>query len=348
MTKGTRFGLSEADLDYLYSGLTSEEWNFFRAKRIFVTGGSGFIGKWLLCSLLEANQRLGLGLRIEVLTRSIARFKAAAPEIAISSNLGLIQGDVRNFLFPSGPFDIVIHAATDVVDVTSPMETFLTSVEGTKRVLDFAEKCGATDYLFTSSGAIYGRHPAQPTGLAEPCASGPDPTLIKSAYAEGKRAAEWLSIARGADSGLKVKIARIYAQVGPFLALDKHFAMGNFIRDALAGRPIVVNGDGSPVRSYMYAADTTGWLLAMLVRGEPGRAWNVGGLEPISIADLAKLVDELLGSSSGVRVLGDPLSDDASRECYVPNVERALRELAVREPIELRAAILRTAKSLQE
>ena len=167
------------------------------------------------------------------------------------------------------------------------METIL---DGTRRTLDFSAACGCRKLLFVSSGAVYGRQPADVALLDEEFPGGPDPTSPGSAYGEAKRAAELLCVLRGQRAGVEPKIARAFAFVGPYLPLDRHFAIGNFIGDALAGRPIVVRGDGTTVRSYMYGLDLALWLLAILVDGAPGRPYNVGSEEAISIGDLARRV----------------------------------------------------------
>lgn len=339
--------LPEADLDYMYTRLSAYEWTFFKNKRLFITGGTGFIGKWMLSALLEANKRLSLGCQIEILTRSSDAFATVMPQIACARNITLRQGDVRKFEFPSEKFDIVIHAATDVIAKNSPIETFSTCVEGTQNILKFTKFSGATDFLLTSSGAIYGQHPDTEGGVSEDYPGGPDPTLANSAYGEGKRVSEMLACLAASDTGLRVKIGRIYAQVGPYLPLDKHFAIGNFINDVLADREIVIRGDGTPFRSYLHAADTTVWLLAMLVRGSPGRAWNIGGTEGLSIAELAKRVAELLGATKNIKVLTKATSGRRV-ERYVPNVNRAMNELNLSASMSMNEAILRTAKWIKE
>jgi len=338
--------LPKADLDHMFDGLGEADWQYFAGKRLFITGGTGFIGKWMLSALIEADQRLGLNCTIEILTRSPKDFEVLMPHLAMGPNLRLHEGDVRSFQFPKGKFDIVVHGATDVVAQHAPLETFSTCVDGTKRVLDFARVSGAQDFLLTSSGAVYGRHPSTSQGVSESYAGGPDPTLPSSAYGEGKRVSEWLACAQGADTGLRVKIARIYAQVGPYLPMDKHFAIGNFISDALADREIIIRGDGTPFRSYLYAADTAVWLWAMVVRGDAGRAWNVGGGEGISIAALADRVAKLLRSTKGIKVL-TPVNPNCHCEKYLPNVKRAQEELCLPHPISLDDAISRTAQWLR-
>lgn len=343
----TKSVLPEADLNYMFSGLSEEDWRFFSNKRLFITGGSGFIGKWLLSALLTADERLSLNCEIEILSRNPKQFCESFPDIACAKGVVFHKGDVRDFDFPKGMFNIIVHAATDVSAQNKPLETFSTCMDGTKRVLDFAKCSEAEDFLLTSSGAVYGRHPSEPTGLTEEYQGGPDPTSPLSAYGEGKRVSEWLACAVGAETKLRVKVARIYAQVGPYLPMDKHFAIGNFINDVLANREIIIRGDGTPFRSYLYAADTAIWLWAMVLRGASGRAWNVGGDEGLSIADLSLRVSKILGSEKGAKIL-TPVDPDKRVECYVPNVTRAYSELKLPKPITLDEAILRTADWVRE
>lgn len=296
-----------------------------KGERIFITGGTGFFGRWLLEALAWADQRLSLGLQVTVLSREPARFAAVAGPLAAAPMLSWHTGDVRDFDFPAGSFPLVIHAATaasEQFNRSQPMAMFDTIVAGTRRVLEFTERAGAAGILLTSSGAVYGPQPSSLELLPEGFRGGPDPNDPHSAYAEGKRAAEFLA----AGSGLPVKIARGFAFVGPFLPLHAHFAVGNFLRDALEGIPIVIKSDGSPYRSYLYGADLVIWLLAILLNGQPNRPYNVGSDQACSIADLAQRVSQVAGGG-GVKVLGAPSGLPPQR--YVPSIERARMELGL-------------------
>jgi dTDP-glucose 4,6-dehydratase len=162
-------------------------------------------------------------------------------------------------------------------------------------------------------------------------------------YAEGKRAAE-LSCAIAAAGGLPVTVARCFAFVGPHMPFDRHFAIGNFIADAVQGRPIAVKSDGLSQRSYLYMTDLVAALLAVLLRGAPGRAYNVGSERAVSIGDLARLVDRIAGGK-GV-ILGGAPSDPGDR--YVPDTTRLRTELGVVPEIGLEAAIAKTAAWYRE
>jgi len=336
-------GNLQADLEQILDQSTLV-WPSLRGARLFITGGTGFIGCWLLESLCHANRRLGLEAKAVVLTRDPASFRRKAPHLAEDPAVELVRGDVLAFPEVTGEFTHVIHAATDASTQllrTDPLRMFDTVVLGTRNALGWAATKSVERVLFTSSGAVYGRQPPDLERIPDGWAGAPDCTQAGSAYGEGKRAAENLCAIFSHQHGLPVSIARCFAFVGPYLPLETHFAMGNFIRDALHGGPLLVKGDGTPCRSYLYASDLTVWLWHLLVRGEPAVAVNVGSEAAIPIAELAAEVGRLLGSV-GHRILGTPMPGKLP-ERYVPDTTRA-RELGLRQTVSLQEGILRTAR----
>lgn len=316
-----------------------------RGTRLFMTGGTGFVGRSLLRAVLDPSSRFAAGdLHITVLSRSPERFLAEHRVLAADKRIEWIQGDVRSFVAPQERYTHVIHAATDtsVAAAQRPLELIDVIVSGTRRVLDFAARCEAQKVVFTSSGSVYGSQPAQVERLEESFCGAPDTSDPASASGQAKRLAEQLCSIAFHESGLPVKVARLFAFIGEELPLDAHFAIGNFIRDALAGRPIEVQGDGSPVRTYLYGGDLAVWLLTILERGRPNRAYNVGSDEAISIADLAQRVADHVAPGAPVRIAGRR-ADYAGRLRYVPSIERAKADLGLRVDTPLDEAIRRTA-----
>ncbi len=332
--------ISADDLEHCHAQLGESSWRALTGQRLFVTGGTGFVGKWLLATLMDANERFGLDCHITVLSRDPSAFLRDWP--AMVGRVEWLTGDVRDFLVDSARFDIIVHAATDVVAHASPEETFSTCLAGTSRVLALARHCGARRLLLVSSGAVYGLLPFGMTHVPETHLGGPDPLVSGSAYGEGKRASEWLA-AQAADDGLEVKVARVFALVGPHLPLDKHFAIGNFLGAAMAGEEIVIHGDGTPHRSYLHAADMAAQLWAVLLRGQSRRAYNVGAEESVSILDLAKRVTAVLGVAVPIRALQSVPSGHVAQH-YVPDTRRAIDELGLPPPMTLDEALRRTIR----
>jgi dTDP-glucose 4,6-dehydratase len=336
------------DMNHIFEH-TTRLWEDIRGQNIFITGGTGYFGCWLLETLTRVNDRLNLAAKATVLSRNPNAFINKAPHLANHPSVHLIQGDVRDFQFPRGEYRLVIHAATEAsarLNRENPLLMFETIVEGTRRVLEFARTHGTREFLLTSSGAVYGEQPPEMTHIPEDYLGAPDPMDLEGAYGGGKWSAEVLCRLYAHRFGLETKIARCFAQIGPYLPLDIHYAIGNFIRDAMRGDPILVNGDGTPVRSYLYAADLAIWLWTILIKGQPCHPYNVGSERSISIAELADLVRRQIAPRSKV-VIARQAEPSPRRRRYVPSIERARSALKLETWIPLEEAIKRTAAWLK-
>jgi nucleoside-diphosphate-sugar epimerase len=333
-----------ADLEHVLQH-TAPLWEDMRGRQVFITGGTGFFGCWLLESFCYVNRRLALDARATVLTRSPEAFAIKAPHLASDPSVTLLTGDVRDFIFPEGDFPFVIHAATEASAhqaANAPLEMLTTILSGTQRTLEFAACHGTRRFLLTSSGAVYGRQPADVAHLPESYAGAPDPLDPNSVYSEGKRASELMCALFHKTTGLECAIARCWAFCGPHLPLDTHFAIGNFIGDVLAGRSIEIKGDGTARRSYLYGADLAIWLWTMLFRAPSLVPINVGSANDVSILELAQAVVTTLNPSTAIHVAGRP-SPGAALARYAPSVERAKELLGLEETIDLQESIRRTA-----
>ena len=330
------------DLDHILAQ-TEKVWEALRGASLFITGGTGFVGIWLLESLLLANQALHLNLRVVALMRDPGRFAECHPHLSLNPALVLHRGAMEDFEFPEGDFTHVIHAATTPYPLAPEInrrKVFDRDLDGTRHVLDFASKKRIRRLLFTSSGAVYGRQPPELSRIPEEYSGAPPTIDGGSGYGQAKRASEFLCVTSGAEHGYDVVIARLFAFVGPYLPLDSIFAVGNFVRDALRGGPIVVQGDGTPFRSYLYAADMAIWLWTMMVKGQAGEAYNVGSGEAITIRDLAARVAEINELECPVNVL-TPANPGQPASRYVPDVSKAARDLGLQPLIALDDSIAR-------
>ncbi|NLI78224.1 MAG: NAD(P)-dependent oxidoreductase [Candidatus Riflebacteria bacterium] len=331
-----------ADLDWILER-TAPLWADLAGQDLFLSGGTGFFGRWLLESFLAANDRLDLRARVTVLSRDPARFRARFPHLGDHPAVRWHQGEITAFTPPAGRFPFVIHGATEAsvkLNLEAPLVMFDTITAGTRRVLDLAAGAGTRRFLFVSSGAVYGPQPPDLPLVAETHPGAPDPFDPAAAYGLGKRAAEFLGAVWGREPGRAFTAARCYAFVGPHLPLDQHFAAAQFIRAGRAGGPIVVAGDGRPVRSYLYAADLAVWLWTILLRGAPGEAYNVGSDQPVSIRELADRVAAAFSPSPAIEVCQPPGPGPAPR--YVPSIDKARRQLGLDVGIPLDDGIRRT------
>ncbi|WP_343655872.1 NAD(P)-dependent oxidoreductase [Paraburkholderia caribensis] len=328
------------DLDRIVAE-TGDVWNTLRGSRWFVTGGTGFIGSWLLEAIQHANACMGADIDVTVLSRSPEKAVSAAPHLFQSRNISLVPGDVTTFDMNVGSVDVCIHAATDVADPVRASDyarIFDVGVTGTRRVLDAAQKNGAKHFLLTSSGAVYGTQPLTLDRIPESYSGAPDPLDHRTAYGQGKRASEWLASSYGVSHAMSVSVARIFALLGPGLPLDGPFAAGNFIRDAGRGEPVRVR-DGKPFRSYLYVADACIWLLRIMHDGAGRGAYNVGSERAVSIAHLARMVAQACNLEPQS---GDEIQTQGTPSRYVPETSKARNELGLSEHITLEVGLSNT------
>lgn len=331
---GTPTSIFTEDLDAVLDA-TRADWEALRGKRIAVTGGTGFVGRWMLESFLHANERLTLNAACTVLTRRPDAFRASAPHVALHPAIDIVEGDVRTADFPDEQWYGVIHAAADPQSrFTSGEDIGDVIVNGTRRMIGNAFMRHAEKFLFISSGAVYGTLHGAPADEYE---TSPDQSELLTSYARSKRAAERVCL--DAHAAFAPVIARLFAFVGPLLPLDEQFAVGNFIGDGLAGRTVNVRGDGSAVRSYLYAADMAAWLWMAFFRGSPHGIYNIGSAEAHTITDIAERTASLFEPRPRV-VTGAGASGAGTY--YVPSVARITSELGARETTDITTALEKT------
>jgi nucleoside-diphosphate-sugar epimerase len=341
--------LPSVDLHHILDH-TRDAWEDLRNAHIFITGGTGFFGCWLLESFVFANRQLNLNASVSILTRTPDAVKQRMPRLVLDPAISLIEGDVRTFAFPKQRYSHILHAATDAsakLNNENPLLMLDTIIEGTRHVLDLAVQCRVERLLMVSSGAVYGRQPSEITHVPEDYPGSPDPLDPASAYGIGKRTAEQLCALYAKQHGISSTIARCFAFVGPHLPLNIHFAIGNFIRDAIQGIPIVVKGDGTPYRSYLYAADLAIWLWTIFLRGSSGQAYNVGSEEAVTIAETAQIVANEMTPQSSIKI-SESASPSQPVQRYVPSTRKARVELGLKQWVPVSEGVRRTISYCRE
>ena len=309
---------------------------------IFMTGGTGFFGRALLRHWVAIEEEGLFSEEVGILTRSPQDFLDSHPEFSKLSWLKFFEGDVLEYstLPKNIEIDRIIHAATESTNgaTLTPFKTYNDITIGTKNILNFAVHNNVRRFLLTSSGAVYGPQPETLEEIPESYLGIPDPLDPMSAYSMAKRASEHLCCLYNDLYGVESVVARCFAFVGQDLPLSAHFAIGNFIQDALYNNEINVAGDGTPVRSYMNQSDLAGWLVCILDKGVAGRAYNVGSDHSISISNLAHLVRDILSPNKPV-VFRNGDGGFQGRNVYIPDITRAKRELRLAINISLSQSI---------
>ncbi len=264
---------------------------------ILATGATGFVGTWLTELLTWSADRLAIAPRLVLVSRDPSGFARRHPHLARHRCVQLITGDVRRqTTLPASADLVVAGASASVASGDAPTEAAMRAVAAANARLarDYAAR--GCRVLYLSSGAAGRERP--------------------DAYGEEKLAAEALLHDPQLDASAIV--ARLFTFVGPHLPLGLHFAVGNFLADALARRPVTVAGDGTAVRSYLYAADLARYLWVLAVDGAAGGSYDVGSPDAVTIAQLAEAVAALEDPPLPVRRAGTTMASSAG-SVYLPD-----------------------------
>ena len=315
---------------------------------VLLTGGTGFFGRALLRNWISQAQSGEKIARVCVLSRNPQNFLNNYPEFSEQSWLHFHQGDILNPV--SLPYDEVfshvLHAATDstIGPQLTPLKRYIQIVDGTRNMLEYAVEKKIPRFLLTSSGGVYGPQPQGMASIHEDYNGMPDPLRSEHAYSIAKRCAEHLCSLFRENFGLQTVVARCFAFVGKDLPLDAHFAIGNFINDALNERDILVNGDGSPIRTYLDQRDLAIWLCTLMYSGVDGEAYNVGSDVQVSIQELATIVRDTLAPRMLIVNSHQPNINNF-RNKYVPNISKAREQFKLKVNYSLKQSILDVAIS---
>lgn len=312
--------------------------------KILLTGGTGFFGKALLRHWC-LNEDNGLVTpRVYVLSRSPKEFIENYPEFKSRKWLTLHLGNIlEQKTLPIDEFTHILHAATDSTLglKLNPLERYIQIVDGTRNMLEFAVAKRIPRFLLVSSGGVYGAQPLGMKRIPETFHGIPDPLNSENVYSMAKRITEHLCAIFNAQYGVETIIARCFTFIGRDLPLNAHFAAGNFIRDALYTSEIIVEGDGTAVRSYMDQRDLAEWLIKILMCGIKGKAYNVGSDESISIRELAFLIRDTIAQSKPVKIIGVEKIQNY-KNIYVPSIIKAKNDLGLKINYSLEESIKET------
>ena len=272
-------------------------WDSLRGANVLVSGASGFIGGYLVDSLLFLNESLNLGISVYAMARNPEKL---ARRFTHAQNRGDFVSVIQDIKFPwMSPvkIDLIIHAASEAspkVYLQVPVDTIKTNTLGTMHLLELAKQHQAK-FLFLSSGAVYGDSSEQV--FSETSFGMLDPLHSRACYSESKRLAETLCMAYWQQYQVHTLIARISHTYGPGLNLDDGRVFTDFIADVLSERDIVIRGSGEDSRPFCYITDMLRGLFSIVFKGDFGHAYNVGVDQELTIRELAHLMIKISGKN---------------------------------------------------
>jgi len=302
--------------------------------RVVVAGGAGFLGSHLCDRLIER------GDEVVCLDDFSTGRRENVAQLEGSSRFSMVVADASREVPVDGLVDAVCNLASPASPpayLERPLETLAVGSEGTRRLLELADRHGAR-FLLASTSEVYGDPAVHPQ--VESYRGNVDPVGPRGVYDEAKRFAEAITMASHRARGTDVGIARIFNTYGPRLSPGDGRVVSNFVVQALAGDPITVYGDGSQTRSLCFVDDEVAGLLALLGSGETGPV-NIGNPDERTVLELAHEVLAVTGSGS--EVVFRPLpADDPTRRC--PDITLARRTLGWEPKVALRAGLARTVE----
>ena len=338
----------DSDFQNIYFS-TKKLWKNLKRKKIFITGGTGLFGYWLIRSFVYANEKLKLNSKLYILTRKKNIKKSLIYKLCANKNVSFCIGDIRNFKKIREKFDYIMHGATtsarETYNKQNPEEKFDIILNGTKYILDFAVRNKCKNFLYISSGSVYGNYPKKVSEKNDLSPETNNTISDLNILGESKRRAESLVSIYSKKENFNMKIVRCFSFVGPLIPLDIHYAIGNFLGKSAMNQSITLNSNGKSKRSYMYMSDLAIWLWTILLKGKKNQIYNLGSDKAISILNLAKLINRLTGNKKKIK--SQKLKNTYNNN-YVPSILKAKRDLGLKIKVPLNKAILKTYKNINK
>ena len=302
-----RHPIIESDLRYIAKA--NLEWEIFNNKTIFISGANGFLPAYMVETFLYLKEVSMIeNIKIIALVRDKKKAINRFHHYNENNSLEFICQDVCQPILVDEKIDYVIHAASQASPKfynTDPAGTMLANILGTNNLLELSRKNNSAGFLFFSSSEIYGQVNEFEIPTAENVVGRIDPLLVRSCYAESKRAGETMCISWFHQYGVPAKIVRPFHTYGPGVSLDDGRVFTDFIGDIINNRNIKMTSDGTGIRSYCYIADATIGFFKVLIEGKISEAYNIGNPQAeISILNLAKTLIDLFPNKN-LKVIED-------------------------------------------
>lgn len=276
-------------------------WDRLRDRSLLISGATGMIGSFLVDVLMHRNEKENLNCSVYALGRSEQKAKARFSKYAGDKHLLFVPYDIKQPLVRDeiGNVDYVLHLASNTHPMqyaTDPIGTITTNIIGLQNMLEFAVAHHASRFAFASSNEIYGENRGDTELFDETYCGYIDSNTLRAGYPESKRCGEALCQAYRVQKGMDVVIPRLTRSYGPTLQMSDTKALSQFIKKGIAGEDIVLKSAGTQFFSYSYTADSVSGLLAVLLKGKSGEAYNIADEKSdITLKDLAQIIADYVG-----------------------------------------------------
>ena len=330
--KRSRQQITSEDCDRVYR-TAAQPLKGLSGASILITGGTGFMGSWILEMISYLNAQHGMRISAAVMARDMSRLPVSMPHIASQPWVQQLRSDVRMVSELPKATTHIIHAAADPDSrnhASRPVESMRVIGEGAAVIIAAAQRLSNLQLILNvSSGNIHHVGTAAPGDLTR---------TVSAPYVEAKRYAEALFQSARSELRLPIVQVRPYSFLGPYQRDDAPWAANAFLRDAMGGRPIRILGDGESIRTVMYGADLALWMLVMLEKGRDGMTYSVGADTGHSMKAIAQAVASQFHPQPQIQ-LNCALVGTPARTSYVPDLSAVRQALSLRTYTDLSTAV---------
>lgn len=340
--------LLSSDIEEIYSSLPLDVVSAFYGKRILITGGLGFLGRYFSAIFQKINSKQNQSdapCELIILDNLITAGAAGRSEVR-SKDVAFVEHDIIKPFYPERPVDFIIHAAgiaSPYYYRKYPLETLEVATIGLKNMLELAKKNHGSRLIFFSSSEIYGDPDSKHVPTKESYRGNVSCLGPRASYDESKRLGETLVRIYHENHGVSASIIRPFNIYSPGFQKTDYRVLPNFGARIIDGKPLQIYGDGSQTRTFCYITDAIRGFLQVLVNGVPGEPYNIGNPTPeISMVDLAKTIGEILGKEVQFDLVEYPDSypgDEPMRRC--PDITKAMAQVGYNPVIPLREGLSR-------
>jgi nucleoside-diphosphate-sugar epimerase len=301
-----------------------EQLKRLKGKTIFISGASGFVGKWVIELVNYLNENYQFNICVIASSRNIEKTSKSYPEIFNKKHIRMMDADAKNLTELGNEVSYVLHLAASPDNrehASDPVRVMNDIFVGTQKILDACTRLDRLEnFTHFSSGLVYGLQTYSSANIKEENFSGFSCSSLNSVYSEAKRASEAVAQSYRSTYKIPLTVLRPFAFIGPYQSIDRPWAINNFIRDCLLSQPIRILGDEETIRSYMYPSEMAYWTLLSLLSISSGSSYNLGSDDGMSLRAIAQIIEKNFDKRNGI-ISTVPVHSSLLTK-FVPSIDR--------------------------
>lgn len=318
-------------------------------KSIYISGASGFVGKWILETINYLNDHHQFNIKVHASSRTIQEQALKFPHIFKQKNIHSYSLDIKNLMEIPSECTYVLHLAASPDNrehVSDPIRIMNDITLGGYKLLEATTRLDELqNVVMFSSGQVYGKQPHDHQHISEDQFFPFNPATSSASYGEAKRLLETMSISYKSFFKIPLTILRPFAFIGPYQSLTRPWAINNFMRDCTLSQPIRILGDQSTMRSYMYPSEMSLWTLVALANPQTSQSmFNLGSSDAFDLKSIAEIVERTFAKNNGIIQAPQNSQIDLEKSKFIPAIAKIEHTFQLKLKIGTQKAI---EKSIQ-